>query len=54
MTDEQDLNPQRTRLMEKWHEYCQTFNSFVPEEQPFPDDWEGSETGQLGGPGHLI
>jgi hypothetical protein len=40
MSDEQDLNAQRTRMMEIWHEYGQTFNSFVPEEQPFPDEWE--------------
>jgi hypothetical protein len=40
MSDEQDLNAQRTRMMEIWHEYGKTFNSFVPEEQPFPDEWE--------------
>jgi hypothetical protein len=40
MSDEEDLNAQRTRMMEIWHQYGQTFNSFVPEEQPFPDEWE--------------
>jgi len=40
MSDEEDLNAQRTRMMEIWHEYGRTFNSFVPEEQPFPDEWE--------------
>jgi hypothetical protein len=40
MSDEEDLNAQRTRMMEIWHEYGQTFNSFVPEEQPFPEEWE--------------
>jgi hypothetical protein len=40
MRDEEDLNAQRTRMMEIWHEYGQTFNSFVPEEQPFPEEWE--------------
>jgi hypothetical protein len=40
MSDEQDLDAQRTRMMEIWHEYGQTFNSFVPEEQPFPEKWE--------------
>ncbi len=40
MSDEQDLNSQRTRIMEIWHEYGQTFNAFVPEEQPFPEEWE--------------
>jgi hypothetical protein len=40
MSVEHDLNAQRTRMMEIWHEYGQTFNSFMPEEQPFPDEWE--------------
>ena len=40
MSYEQDLNAQRSRMMEIWHEYGRTFNSFVPEEQPFPDEWE--------------
>jgi hypothetical protein len=34
------LNAQRTRLMEIWHEYGKTFNSFVPEEQPAPRIWD--------------
>ncbi len=40
MSDEEELNAQRTRMMEIWHEYGRTFNSFVPEEQPFPVEWE--------------
>jgi hypothetical protein len=40
MSDEQDLNTQRTRMMERWHEYGKTFTVFVPEEQPFPEEWE--------------
>jgi hypothetical protein len=40
MSDEENLNAQRTRMMEIWHEYGKTFNSFVPEERPFPDEWE--------------
>lgn len=40
MSDEQHLNAHRTRMVEIWHEYGQTFNSFVPQEQPFPDEWE--------------
>jgi hypothetical protein len=40
MSDEQDLNAERNRIMQIWHEYGQTFNSFVPEEQPFPEEWE--------------
>jgi hypothetical protein len=40
MSDEEDLNAQRTRMMEIWHEYGKTFNTFVPEEQPFPDEWK--------------
>jgi hypothetical protein len=40
MSDEEDLNAQRNRMMEIWHEYGQTFNSFVPEEQPYPEEWE--------------
>ena len=31
MGDEEDLNAQRTRMTEIWHEYGKTFNSFVPE-----------------------
>jgi hypothetical protein len=45
MNDEQDLNAQRTRMMEIWHEYGKTFNSFVPEEQPFPEEWEPALAG---------
>lgn len=26
--------------MEIWHEYGQTFTTFAPEEQPYPDEWE--------------
>jgi hypothetical protein len=37
MNDEEDLNAEGIRLMEVWHEYGKTFNSFVPEEQPFPN-----------------
>ena len=40
MSDEEDRNAQRTRMMEIWHEYGETFNSFVPEEQPCPEEWE--------------
>jgi hypothetical protein len=40
MSNKENLNAQRTRMMEIWHEYGHTFNSFVHEEQPFPDDWE--------------
>jgi hypothetical protein len=37
MSDEQDQNAQRTRMMEIWHEYGKTYNVFGPKEQPFPD-----------------
>ena len=40
MSDEEELNAERTRMMEIWHEYGRTFNSFVPEEQTYPDEWE--------------
>jgi hypothetical protein len=46
MNDEEELNAQRTRLMEIWHAYGQTFNSFVPEEQPFPEEWEPEVPGE--------
>ncbi len=29
MSNDEDLNAQRTRMMEIWHEYGRTFNSFV-------------------------
>jgi hypothetical protein len=40
MSDEQDLNARRTQLLKLWHEYGKAFNVFVPEEQPFPEEWE--------------
>ncbi len=40
MSDEQDLNAQRTRMMEIWHEYGKTYNVFVPTEQPVPRAWD--------------
>lgn len=40
MSDKRDRNAQRTRMMEIRHEYGQTFTTSVPEEQPFPDEWE--------------
>ncbi len=39
MSDEEDLNAERTRMMEIWHEYGKTYNVFVPAEQPDPHDW---------------
>jgi hypothetical protein len=36
MSDEQDLNAQRTRMMKIWHEYGKTYDLFVPKEQPDP------------------
>ncbi len=41
MSDEEDINAQRTRMMEIWHEYGKTFNVFVPAEQPVPRIWDG-------------
>jgi hypothetical protein len=38
--DKEDLNAQRNRTMQIWHEYGKTYNVFVPAEQPFPDEWE--------------
>jgi hypothetical protein len=52
MSDEQDLNAQRTRMMEIWHEYGHTYNVFVSEEQPFPDEWE-PEVPEPDDKGHL-
>jgi hypothetical protein len=40
MSDEQDLNTQRTRMMEIWHEYGKTYNVFVPTGQPVPRAWD--------------
>jgi hypothetical protein len=40
MSDEQDKKDERTRVMEIWHEYGRSFNAFVPEEQPYPEEWE--------------
>jgi hypothetical protein len=45
MSDEKDLNTERTRIMEIWDEYGRTFNAFVPEEQPYPDEWEAHVPG---------
>ena len=33
MSDEEDLNAQRTRIMKIWHKDGETFKSFVPKEQ---------------------
>ncbi|MBI5250608.1 MAG: hypothetical protein HY912_14050 [Desulfomonile tiedjei] len=41
MSDEQDLNAQRTRMMEIWHEYGKSYNVFVSAEQPVPRIWDG-------------
>lgn len=46
MSDEEDLKARRTRIMEIRHEYGRTFNSFVPEEQPYPDEWEPEVPGR--------
>ena len=40
MNGERDLNYQGTRMMELWHEYGQAFNALVPEDQPYPEEWE--------------
>lgn len=40
MSDVQDLNSQRTWMMERWHEYGKAFTAFVPDEQRFPEEWE--------------
>ena len=47
MSDEEELNAQRTRMMEISHEYGQTFNAFVSDEQPYPGttSWKGLLSG---------
>ncbi len=40
MSDEQDLNSQRTKLLKLWHQYGKTYNVFVPAEQPAPRIWD--------------
>jgi hypothetical protein len=40
MHDKEDLNAQRTRMMEIWHEYGKSYNVFVPAEQPAPWIWD--------------
>ncbi len=46
MNDGEELNARRTRLMEIRFKYGKTSNAFVPEEQPFPDEWDPVVPGQ--------
>jgi hypothetical protein len=40
MSDYQELNALRTRMMEIYIEYGHPFTAFVPEGRPLPEEWE--------------
>jgi hypothetical protein len=54
MSDEEDLSAQRTRMMEIWHEYSKTFNSFVTEEQLYPHRTYSCDGGDLHDGPHAV